>query len=351
MDRAKPPIHEARNISNSFCSIFSSNDHLEEFCPISEQVNVFGKADDAYCNWNTKGNFGGQNWNKGGGSNFQPKPFIPQQPQPFSQFSKPFVAHNSHNDQTNATLMEFVRELKEDKKNQKLIIEQKQNFMREMMMEMEMLKRGQGMQEHYQNSRNEKIKGKLDETGQYDRPAGQLPTQPLVNPKNLCSIDSSMPPFLDDDNVLESDIPLDDDEDNRREDMNAISKLRNGKNLSDPYECRIDKDPNKGVEDDLDGEIALESEKELNRASPNPKDYTPSIPFPSALKSTKEKPSDPRLLEIFKEATITIPLIDAIQNIPSYSKFPISRLMKYPEDASEDVCLLSLVEEDDFGFD
>ena len=103
--------------------------------------------------------------------------------------------------------------------------------------------------------------------------------------------------------------------------MNAISKLRNGKNLSDPYESRIDKDPKKGVEDDLDGEIALESEKELNRASPNPKDYTPQIPFPSALKSTKEKPSEPRLLEIFKEATITIPLSDAIQNIPSYSNF------------------------------
>ena len=318
--QAKPPIHEARNISNSFCSICSSNDHLEEFCPISEQVNAFGRADDAQRNWNTKGNFGGQNWNKGGGSNFQPKPFIPQQPQPFSQFSKPFVAHNSHNDQTNATLMEFVRELKEDKKNQQLIIEQQQNFMREMRMEMEMLKRGQGMQEHHQNSRNEKMKGKLDETGQYDRHAGQLPTQPLVNPRNLCSIDSSMI-FLDDHNVVESDIPLDDDKDKRREDMNAISKLRNGKNLSDPYESRLDKDPKKGVEDDLDGEIALESEKELNRASPNPKDYTPPIPFPSALKSTKEKPSDSRLLEILKEATITIPLSDAIQNIPSYSKF------------------------------
>ena len=193
--QAKPPIHEARNISDSFCSICSSNDHLEEFCPISEQVNAFGRADDAQRNWNTKGNFGGQNWNKGGGSNFQPKPFIPQQPRPFSQFSKTFVAHNSHNDQSNATLMEFVRELKEDKKNQQLIIEQQQNFMGEMRMEMEMLKRGQGMQEHHQNSRNEKMKGKLDETGQYDHHAGQLPTQPLVNPNNLCSIDSSMPFF------------------------------------------------------------------------------------------------------------------------------------------------------------
>ena len=64
--------------------------------------------------------------------------------------------------------------------------------------------------------------------------------------------------------------------------------------MSDPYESRIDKDPKKGFEDDLDDEIALESEKELNRASPNCKDYTLPIPFPSALKSTKEKPSDAR---------------------------------------------------------
>ena len=57
--QAKPPIHEARNISNSFCSIFSSNDHLEEFCPISKWVNAFGRANDAQRNWSTKGNFGG----------------------------------------------------------------------------------------------------------------------------------------------------------------------------------------------------------------------------------------------------------------------------------------------------
>ena len=121
--------------------------------------------------------------------------------------------------------MVFVRELKEDKKNQQLIIEKQQNFMREMRMEMEMLKRGQGMQEHHQNSRNEKMKGKLNETDQYDRQVGQLPTQTLVNPTNLCSMDSCIPRFLDDQDAIESDIPLDDDEDKRREDMNAISKL------------------------------------------------------------------------------------------------------------------------------
>ena len=42
------------------------------------------------------------------------------------------------------------------------------------------------MQELYQNSRNEKMKGELDETSQYEHHVGQFQTQTLVNPKNLC---------------------------------------------------------------------------------------------------------------------------------------------------------------------
>ena len=89
--------------------------------------------------------------------------------------------------------------------------------------------------------------------------------------------------------------------------------------MSDPYELSIENSPKKGVDDDLDIEKTLESDKKPYRASPNPKDYIPPIPFLSALKSTKEKPQDPHLLEIFMEASITIPLIYAIKNIPSYS--------------------------------
>ena len=127
--QAKPPIQEAKSISKSFCSIFSSNDPFKEFFPMSKQVNAFGKLDDAQRNWNTKGNFEGQNWSREG-SNFQPKPFVPQHSQKISQFSKPFFAHYSLNDQTNVTLMELFSELKVDKKKQSLLMEKK--FMREM---------------------------------------------------------------------------------------------------------------------------------------------------------------------------------------------------------------------------
>ena len=87
---------------------------------------------------------------------------------------------------------------------------------------MEMLKRGQGIQEHHQNSRSEKIKGKLDENGQFDRQGGQLSSQNLVNPNNLCSINIIMPPFSDDHNVTKSDIPPGDDENRGREDIDVI---------------------------------------------------------------------------------------------------------------------------------
>ena len=83
-------------------------------------------------------------------------------------FLKSFVSKNSHNDQTNASLIELVRDFKEDNKNKKLIIEKQKKFMKEMMMEMEKLKRDQGKQNPHQNSSNEKMKGKLDESGQYE---------------------------------------------------------------------------------------------------------------------------------------------------------------------------------------
>ena len=108
-----------------------------------------------------------------------------------------------------------------------------------------------------------------------------------MNPKNLCSIDISTPTFLDDHDAIESDILPNDDASRGREDMIIFSKLRSGKSLSDPYESRIDKYPKKGVDDDLDGDIALESKKELDGASPNPKDYTPPIPFLSADRTNR----------------------------------------------------------------
>ena len=41
-----------------------------------------------------------------------------------------------------------------------------------------------------------------------------------------------------------------------QEDRNTISKLRNENNLTDPYKISEEKNPKKGVDDDLEGEKA-----------------------------------------------------------------------------------------------
>ena len=47
------------------------------------------------------------------------------------------------------------------------------------------------------------------------------------------------------------------------------------------------------------------------------------MPYPQALSKPRAKVSefDDHLLEAFQKVTITIPLVDAINNIPSYAKF------------------------------
>ena len=329
--KSKTPICESQNIFNSFCSNCSSNEHDEESCPMSEQVNAFGRSNEAQGKWNAKGTYGDQNWNKGGKSNFQQsQPFMPQQSQPFMpqqsqpfipRYSKPYPSQNSSNEQTNQTLMELVREVQEDKKknieqqqNQQRIIEQQQQFIQQMMREMQMLKGGQGMKDFQQSSSDEKMKGKLDENNHHN--SGQFPTQPLVNPKNLCFID---------DNSIDSreknDVALTKKELDEKCSLNAVSKLRSGKTLIDPYENLGEENHDGKIKENKETRECEEEDRKQKTLDPNPEKYIPPIPFPSALKSSKEKPMDNHLLEIFKEATITIPLVDAIQNIPSYSKF------------------------------
>ncbi|KAL4306459.1 hypothetical protein AHAS_Ahas16G0180400 [Arachis hypogaea] len=46
------------------------------------------------------------------------------------------------------------------------------------------------------------------------------------------------------------------------------------------------------------------------------------IPFPSMVKKGKKTPKfDLNMLQVFKKVEVTIPLLDAIQQIPKYAKF------------------------------
>ena len=49
--------------------------------------------------------------------------------------------------------------------------------------------------------------------------------------------------------------------------------------------------------------------------------YKPSAPFPRRLASKKQTEQVEKILEIFKQVKVNVPLLDAIQQVPSYAKF------------------------------
>ena len=148
----------------------------------------------------------------------------------------------------------------------------------------------------------------------------QLPSQPLANCRHVGQASLSRTH-----NVNEVCI------DSALEEAHAISGLRRGKVLVDPHkDHKRRKDPIEEKDDqsspmiipeeDSDDEEAPEEE---SRAEPNLEVYKPPVPYSQLLSrprvSTSE--SDDTLLEAFRQVTITIPLVDAIQHIPSYTKF------------------------------
>jgi len=49
--------------------------------------------------------------------------------------------------------------------------------------------------------------------------------------------------------------------------------------------------------------------------------HKPIVPFPNRLRNTKQYPHMDKIIEIFNQVKINVPLLDAIQQVPSYAKF------------------------------
>nr|XP_025635193.1 uncharacterized protein LOC112729020 [Arachis hypogaea] len=125
--------------------------------------------------------------------------------------------------------------------------------------------------------------------------SSNLPSQPLPNPKGI---------------------------------LNAIT-LRSGTTL--------EKIPPRVLEDIQEKEVAVEApheeeevstrqeEEEMSLKEPKRKATTDDpipIPFPSMIKKAKKAPEfDLNMLQVFKKVEVTIPLLDAIQQILKYAKF------------------------------
>ena len=106
----------------------------------------------------------------------------------------------------------------------------------------------------------------------------------------------------------------------------AISSLQSGKDLLDPckdhpmHQGSIDEEtPILIAQQDSDSK----DEEEPNKAEPNPNTYKPLVPYSQVLNRPRANvtESHDHLLEAFQKVTITIPLIDVINHIPSDVKF------------------------------
>ena len=176
------------------------------------------------------------------------------------------------------------------------------------------LDRVEGAKAQCSNASTEQRKGKCVEF------IDQLPSQSLANPKNVGQASSSRIH-----NVNEVRI------DGASEEAHAISGLRSGKVLVDPHtDHKRRKDPLEERDDRPSPTIIPEEDSkdeevpdEESRVEPNPEVYKPSVPYPQLLSRHRvpTSDSDDTLLEAFRQVTITIPLVDAIQHIPSYAKF------------------------------
>jgi hypothetical protein len=135
------------------------------------------------------------------------------------------------------------------------------------------------------------------------RMEGTLPSQPVVNPKGQ---------YMIDENTVSN---------SQHDQFQAITVLRSGKTVDNKVEEKKDEEsePSKWSNQAKDKGVMQDG------IPTSEVPYVPKAPFPKRLRESTqfgkqgEKIQD--MLEIFKQVKINIPLLDAIKQIPSYSKF------------------------------
>ena len=130
----------------------------------------------------------------------------------------------------------------------------------------------------------------------------QLPSQATANPRNQ-GASSTQTHNINHIHVDEEAV----------ESALAVSSLRSGKTLSDPYKDHPFHQGQKEEEETpiiVEQDTDSEDEEEQVTAEHNPDKYKPPVPYTQALNRPKAKTNetDENLLEAFKKVTITIPL-------------------------------------------
>ena len=130
-----------------------------------------------------------------------------------------------------------------------------------------------------------------------EREKGKFPSQPVANPKDTGS--SSNNPTQ----------------------LNAIHTLRSGKQIDNQVRMPPDQTPSPIQNTPSDEEIPSDDQNAELEIEPDLDRYRLVAPFPDRLKPRKNSLQVEKILETFKQVKINIPLLDAIEQIPSYAKF------------------------------
>nr|ABD63180.1 F7F22.15, related [Asparagus officinalis] len=135
-----------------------------------------------------------------------------------------------------------------------------------------------------------------------EREKEKFPSQPVVNPNNTgCS------------SSYEAQV-------------NAIHSLRSGRQVDNqvrtPPSQTLDtvQIPSPSPSDESIQQ-SLPSDDQEPEPEPAFDRFRPVAPFPDRLRSRKHSPQEEKILETFKQVKVNIPLLDVIEQIPSYAKF------------------------------
>nr|XP_011459774.1 PREDICTED: uncharacterized protein LOC105350087 [Fragaria vesca subsp. vesca] len=144
-----------------------------------------------------------------------------------------------------------------------------------------------------------------------EREKGKFPSQPLPNPKGQFQISEPSSSL------------------NSHEQVQSIATLRSGKQVDNKVQmpnldedAPINKSKDEEVPTPLDNHSSsapkIQTHPVTNQLVRN---YVTKAPFPQRLVNPKKGAQFGEILEVFKRVNINIPFLDAIQQVPSYTKF------------------------------
>ena len=135
---------------------------------------------------------------------------------------------------------------------------------------------------------------------QHERQKSTLPSQPIMNPRN------SQAHLVEDQSLNQ---------------CNAVHTLRSGKKVDNQVSTPPNPSPHNHTPASTSSNPKPSKSDESETDKSTSPVYKPIVPFPNRLKNNKQNPHMDKIIEIFNQVKINVPLLDAIQQVPSYAKF------------------------------